>query len=240
MSPERRNIYGRRQGRPLRAARRSLLEARLPALEITLPQGPDLLQPEDLFDPMPATLNLEIGFGGGEHLAWQAAADPAAGFVAAEYFVTGVASLLQQLPPDVGPARLRLYIGDARDLMEHLPASLFDRIFILFPDPWPKRRHHKRRLIQPPSVAFLARLLKPGGELRFATDDPGYLAWALECLTGDPRLQWQVAGPADWRARPADWPATRYEQKARKAGRSPAFLRFRREASPPAPETAED
>lgn len=240
MSPERRNIYGRRQGRPLRAARRSLLEERLPALEIALPEDLGLLRPEDLFDPLPARLNLEIGFGGGEHLAWQAAADPAAGFVAAEYFVTGVASLLQQLPADVGPARLRLYIGDARDLMERLPAALFDRIFILFPDPWPKRRHHKRRLIQPSSVALLARLLKPGGELRFATDDRGYLTWALECLTANRQLSWQVAGPADWRQRPADWPATRYEQKARKAGRSPAFLRFRRVVSPPVPQSAEE
>ncbi len=223
----------------MRAARRSLLEERLPALEITLPEGTGLLRAEELFDPLPARLNLEIGFGGGEHLAWQAAADPAAGFVAAEYFVTGVASLLQQLPAELGPSRLRLYIGDARDLMERLPAALFDRIFILFPDPWPKRRHHKRRLIQPPSVALLARLLKPGGELRFATDDPGYLAWALECLTGDRHLLWQVTGPADWRERPPDWPATRYEQKARKAGRQPAFLRFRRVTALATPAIAE-
>lgn len=230
MSPQRRNFYGRRQGRPLKAGRRSLLEERLPALEISLPESPERLAVESLFDPLPPLLFLEIGFGGGEHLAWQAAAHPEAGIVAAEYFITGVASLLQQLPEEAGEDRLKLYVGDARDLMECLPEAVFDRIFILFPDPWPKRRHHKRRLIQPPTIDRLVRLLKPGGELRFATDDPGYLAWALACFTENRELLWQVAGPADWRARPGDWPGTRYEEKALKAGRRPAFLRFLRKA----------
>jgi tRNA (guanine-N7-)-methyltransferase len=103
-----------------------------------------------------------------------------------------------------------------------------DRLFILFPDPWPKRRHHKRRLIQPATLELLARVLKDGGELRFATDDPGYLDWALQRLTGYPDLAWQVVAPDDWRRRPADWPATRYEEKALAAGRRPAYLRFLR------------
>ena len=123
---------------------------------------------------------------------------------------------------------LRLYIGDARDLLEQLPDALFDRIFILFPDPWPKRRHHKRRLIQAATLDLLARVLKDGGELRFATDDAGYLAWALERFCDHPALAWQVSGPADWRRRPDDWPATRYEEKALRAGRRAAYLRLLR------------
>lgn len=206
------------------------MEERLPSLRIDLPADAGPLAPEALFDPLPARLYLEIGFGGGEHLAWQAREQPDLGIVAAEYFVTGVASLLDQLPEAPETARLGVYVGDARDLMACLPDALFDKIFILFPDPWPKRRHHKRRLIQPATVKTLVRLLKDGGELRFATDDPSYLPWALEHLTAEPALVWQVAGPADWRQRTADWPPTRYERKALKAGRHPAFLRFRRVA----------
>ena len=224
----RRNLYGRRQGRSLRAGRKALLEETLPQLEISLPEDGGLLPPALLFDPPPAEIFLEIGFGGGEHLAWQAARHPGAGFLAAEYFITGVASLLGQLRAAGSAAPLRLYIGDARDLLDCLPDAVLDRIFILFPDPWPKRRHHKRRLIQPATVALLARVLKDGGELRFATDDPGYLDWALQRLTAEPALAWQVAGPADWRRRPDDWPATRYEEKALEAGRQPAYLRFLR------------
>jgi tRNA (guanine-N7-)-methyltransferase len=225
---ERRNLYGRRQGRPLRAGRRALLDEALPQLAVELPPDGGRLDPADLFDPLPGELCLEIGFGGGEHLAWQAAQRPAAGFLAAEYFITGVASLLGQLPDGGRDLALRLYLGDARDLVERLPDAALDRIFILFPDPWPKRRHHKRRLIRAATVRELARVLKDGGELRFATDDPGYLDWALQRLTAEPALAWQVAGPADWRSRPADWPPTRYEDKALTAGRRPAYLRFRR------------
>lgn len=224
----RRNLYGRRQGRPLRAGRKALLEAALPRLAIELPDDGGVLSAEELFDPLPGTLFLEIGFGGGEHLAWQAAQHPEAGFVGAEYFITGVASLLGQLPDGGVATPLRLYIGDARDLLERLPDAVFDRIFILFPDPWPKRRHHKRRLIRRATLDLLARVLKDGAELRFATDDAGYLAWALERLSDHPAFAWQVAGPADWRHRPADWPATRYEEKALRAGRRAAYLRFLR------------
>ena len=231
----RRNIYGRRQGRPLRAGRQALLDEALPRLQIELPADETEVRPEQLFDPVPEQLFLEIGFGGGEHLAWQIARHPEAGFIGAEYFVTGVATLLghlqeggtDSLPAGDAPP-LRLYIGDARDLLERLPDAVFDRIFILFPDPWPKRRHHKRRLIQRQTLDLLARLLKDGGELRFATDDAGYLSWALQRLSDHPALAWQVAGPRDWRRRGADWPATRYEEKALRAGRRPAYLRFRR------------
>ncbi|HEY9539746.1 MAG TPA: tRNA (guanine(46)-N(7))-methyltransferase TrmB, partial [Kiloniellaceae bacterium] len=208
--------------------RRTLLEEALPPLEIALPAEGERLDPATLLDPLPSALFLEIGFGGGEHLAWQAQRHPEAGFLAAEYFITGVASLLGQLRAAGDAPSLRLYIGDARDLLDCLPDGVLDRIFILFPDPWPKRRHHKRRLIQNATVAQLARVLKDGGELRFATDDASYLGWALERLTVEPALAWQVAGPADWRHRPDDWPPTRYEEKALAAGRKPAYLRFLR------------
>jgi tRNA (guanine-N7-)-methyltransferase len=224
-----RNLYGRRQGRPLRAGRKALLDEGLPRLEIELPPDDGALTPAQLFDSLPPKVFLEIGFGGGEHLAWQAARHPEAGFVGAEYFITGVASLLGHLhdqAADTPP--LRLYVGDARDLLERLPAAVFDRIFILFPDPWPKRRHHKRRLIQAATLDLLARVLKDGGELRFATDDPGYLDWALQRLSDHPALAWQANGPQDWRRRPDDWPATRYEEKALRAGRRAAYLRFLR------------
>ena len=225
-----RKLYGRRQGRPLRAGRRHLLDEVLPGLEIELPDEDRSLDPVQLFDRPPPAVFLEIGFGAGEHLVWQAAHHPEAGFLAAEYFVTGVATLLGQLPEGERGARLRLYIGDARDLLDALPDACLDRIFILFPDPWPKRRHHKRRLIQAATAGSLARVLKDGGELRFATDDAGYLAWALERLTAEPALEWQVRGPDDWRRRRDDWPPTRYEEKALAAGRRPAYLRFRRRA----------
>ena len=226
----RRNLYGRRQGRPLRAGRRALLEEALPEIEIALPEEGGRLDPAALFDSPKAAIFMEIGFGGGEHLAWQAARHPGVGLLAAEYFITGVASLLGHLRADGTDAAIRLYIGDARDLLERLPDAAVDRIFILFPDPWPKRRHHKRRLIRRETVAQLARVLRDGGELRFATDDQSYLAWALERLTAEPALAWQVRGPADWRQRPDDWPATRYEEKALAAGRRPAYLRFLRRA----------
>ncbi|MEQ8357366.1 MAG: tRNA (guanine(46)-N(7))-methyltransferase TrmB [Kiloniellaceae bacterium] len=223
-----RNFYGRRQGRPLRAGRRALLKETLPRLEIELPEDGRRLTLADLFDPLPERLFLEIGFGGGEHLAWQALRDPAAGFIGAEYFIAGVASLLGRLQEGEVHAPLRLYLGDARDLLEVLPDAAFDRIFILFPDPWPKRRHHKRRLIQRATLDLLARVLKDGGELRFATDDPGYLSWALQRLSGHPALAWQIDGPEDWRCRPDDWPPTRYEEKALRDGRRAAYLRFLR------------
>jgi tRNA (guanine-N7-)-methyltransferase len=226
----RRNIYGRLQGRPLRAGRKALLDDALPRLQIDLPADDSLLRPDQLFDPTPAKLFLEIGFGGGEHLAWQAVRHPDAGFLGADYFINGVARLLDHLQNHAVAPPLRLYLGDGRDLVQHLPDAILDRVFILFPDPWTKRRHNKRRLIRRATLDQLARLLKDGGELRFATDDPGYLSWALERLSDHPAFAWQVAGPTDWRRRPDDWPPTRYEEKALKAGRRAAYLRFIRKS----------
>jgi tRNA (guanine-N7-)-methyltransferase len=223
ISPPRR-IYGRRRGRPLRQGRQALRESLLPRLAITLPDdGP--LDPPTLFPTPPAAVWLEIGFGGGEHLAQHAERHPDTGFIGVEVFENGIARLLGEIARrDVG--NIRVFADDARLLIDRLTPASIGRAFILFPDPWPKRRHHKRRLIARATLDRLAIVMRKGAELRLATDDRDYLAWMLEHLTAHPDFTWLARGPADWRERPADWPATRYEEKARAAGRSPVFLRF--------------
>jgi tRNA (guanine-N7-)-methyltransferase len=226
------HTYGRRRGRRLRASQRALLDALLPSLAIDTSSS-DALDPRTLFEPEPREIWLEIGFGGGEHLAAQAAAHPEIGFIGCEPFVNGVVSLLAQIKSR-GLSNVRLWTGDARPLVARLPAGSIHRAFILFPDPWPKARHHKRRLIAAPFLDALARVLAPGAELRVATDDSDYLAWILERLTAHADFRWCARRAADWRERPSDWPATRYEQKAVAAGRSPAYLRFVRLSGPTA------
>jgi tRNA (guanine-N7-)-methyltransferase len=218
------HTYGRRRGRRLRPGQRALLDALLPEVAID-PASAGSLDPQALFVPAPGQVWLEIGFGGGEHLAAQAAANPQAGLIGCEPFVNGVVSLLGHVS-ERGLRNVRIWQGDARTLVARLPDASIRRAFILFPDPWPKARHHKRRLIAPAFLDALARVLAPGAELRVATDDMDYLAWSLERLTAHPAFRWCARGPADWRDRPADWPPTRYEQKAIAAGRKPAYLRF--------------
>jgi tRNA (guanine-N7-)-methyltransferase len=166
-------------------------------------------------------ISLEVGAGGGEHVAAQAKAHPDAGFIACEPFVNGVAKLLAQIDAE-GLANIRVHMGDAREVLERLGAGSLASVFVLFPDPWPKARHHKRRFIRPENLDQIARVLRTGGELRLATDHGDYAAWALEHLSADARFQ--RAG--EWRERPADWPATRYEQKALKAGRGCIYFSF--------------
>jgi tRNA (guanine-N7-)-methyltransferase len=168
----------------------------------------------------------EIGFGGAEHLAYQAGAHPDWGFVGAEAFVNGVAKALAYVEAQ-GLTNIRLWMGDARDILERLPAAAFDAIYVLHPDPWPKLRHHKRRVIQPDTLALIARTLKPGGELRVATDVPDYADWTLMQAMACGRFRFDAEGPQDWLNRPDDWPETRYGQKARAAGREVVYLRFR-------------
>jgi tRNA (guanine-N7-)-methyltransferase len=183
--------------------------------------------PAALFASPVRDLWVEIGFGAGEHLAAQAAAHPDVGFIGCEPFINGVARLLAAI--DAGRlSNLRIVMDDARLLLRRLPDASVGRLFVLFPDPWPKARHHKRRIVGPATVPDFARILADGAELRLATDHPGYLAWMLEHLRADGRLEWLARRPGDWRSRPPDWPATRYEEKARRGGRNCAFLRFRR------------
>jgi tRNA (guanine-N7-)-methyltransferase len=221
---EERRFYGRRKGRPLRKGQQHLIDTLLPHLAIALPES-GKLDPRSLFARPPAQLWLEIGFGGGEHLAEQARSHPDVGIIGCEVFLNGIATLLAQVS-SAALDNVRIYPEDARDLLDALPDVSLDRVFLLFPDPWPKRRHADRRFIQPANLDLLARLMKPGAELRVASDDPTYIGWALAHLTRHPAFAWSARGPADWRARTSDWPGTRYECKALREGRQPVFLRF--------------
>ncbi len=220
------HTFGRRRGRRLRSGQQALLTDLLPRTAVTSPPP----APADLFSPPPREVWLEIGFGGGEHLAAQAASHPQVGFIGCEPFVNGVVALLAQVKAQA-LGNVRIWQGDARALLAGLPAASIGRAFILFPDPWPKARHHKRRLVTAGFLDGLARILVHGAELRLATDDRDYLVWMLERLTAHPAFAWTARGPGDWRRRPADWPATRYEAKALAAGRQPAYLRFARTAA---------
>jgi tRNA (guanine-N7-)-methyltransferase len=225
-SAETRRIYGRRRGRPLRAGQLHLHETLLPRLAVTLPET-GVLDPASLFAGRLEAVWLEIGFGAGEHLAAQAASHPGIGFIGCEVFENGVARLVAEIAR-LGLGNVRIFPDDARALLDALAPGSLDRVFILFPDPWPKTRHHKRRLVSTATLDRLAVLMRKGAELRLATDDRDYLAWMLEHATGHPDFVWLARGASDWRERPADWPPTRYEGKARAADRTPAFLRFAR------------
>ena len=206
-----------------------MLDAALPRLRFPLARAAD---PLGAFDPRPARLWLEVGFGGGEHALAQAAAHPDAGLIACEVFENGLCSLLSRLVPDGGeassppPANLRLWDGDAREVLRALPAGSLDRVFLLFPDPWPKSRHAKRRFVHPEQVALVGRALAPGGTWRVATDDPTYQAWVGEVMGA--QSLFDADGPAA--ARPEGWPPTRYEAKALAAGRLPRYWSFTRRA----------
>jgi len=225
----RRILYGRRRGRPLRRDQQGLIDTLLPRLAVTLPES-GAFDPAALFDVRPREIWLEIGFGGGEHLAAQAAAHPDIGIVGCEVFENGIAKLLGEIARrDL--ANVRILTDDARLLLSALPPASIGRVFILFPDPWPKQRHHKRRIVTTQTLDTLAAVMADGAELRLATDDVDYLAWMLARVPVHPAFSWLVDRPEDWRSRPADWPATRYEAKAIAAGRRPYFLRLHRRPS---------
>ncbi len=216
-----RRTFGRIKGRALRAGRAQLMQEKLPALAIDLTAV--RIDPKAVM-PAARELWVEIGFGGGEHLAGQAARHPDVLFLGAEPFVDGQAKLLSQVERE-GLTNVRLHPGDARELLAALPGASADRVFILFPDPWPKARHHKRRLIQPEVVAELARVLKPGGGLRFATDWKDYADQALERILASGLFDWSAQRADDWRLPPADHLTTRYESK-RLGDCAPVFLDF--------------
>ena len=220
------DLYGRRRGRPLRRGRQQALEVLLPEMSVEL-TGAGAMEPAGLFAGTPREVWLEIGFGGGEHLAWQAAHHPEVGIIGCEPFINGVARLLAEVS-EQKLSNVRVLADDARPLLDRLTPASIGRVFILFPDPWPKARHHRRRLVSEPVLDKLATAMRDGAELRLATDDVDYLRWMLERLLAHPSFEWMVRGAEDWRSRPEDWPPTRYEQKAVRQGRRPAFLRFRR------------
>lgn len=223
----RRRLYGRRLGRPLKPGRETALANWLPRLSVTVPDG-GRLDPAELFGAAVDDIWLEVGFGSGEHLLAQIRANPRVGMIGCEPFINGMAALLAEIVRE--PARanqIRLLMDDALPLINALPDGSLGRVFVLFPDPWPKARHHKRRFIAPATLDLLARVMRPGAELRVASDDEGYIAWTLEHAPGHPAFE-PLRTASQWRQRPADWPPTRYEAKARAQGREPAFLAFRR------------
>ncbi len=213
--------YGRIKSRPIKPRQAGLLETLLPT--ITIPEGSI-----DLAALMPDAREvwLEIGFGGGEHMATQAERHSDVLILGAEPFLNGVASAVRHVD-ERGLTNVRLRMGDARQLLMDLPDASLTRVFVLFPDPWPKARHHKRRLIQAETIAELARVLKPGSRLRFATDWADYAAWTLERLNSAPAFAWTAEHADDWRIPPADHATTRYETK-QLGDCAPTFLEFER------------
>ena len=217
-------FFGRRKGKALRPGQDELLRTLLPRLR--LPEtGP--LDPKNLFPRPVEAVWLEIGFGGGEHLLAQARARPTIGFIGCEPFVNGIAKLLRAVEED-GLDRLRIWDRDAADLLPKLPDQSIDRLFLLFPDPWPKRRQRKRRFVSHEMVDQMARILRPGGTFRFATDIDDYAGWTLARLLRSPHFRWQAERADDWRRPWAEWPGTRYEAKALRENRPPAYLTFER------------
>ncbi|MGD0142088.1 MAG: tRNA (guanine(46)-N(7))-methyltransferase TrmB [Rhizomicrobium sp.] len=225
----RRLLYGRRKGPKLSAHQTQLLEILLPQLRLTLQSGAD---PRSYFSSLDTAATsdvwLEVGFGAGEHLLWQAEHHPNVGMIGAEPYISGIAKLLSKISLSIGGSgrNIRIHDGDARDILEALPDASLGRVFILFPDPWPKVRHHKRRFIQTNTLDMLARVMKPGGELRFASDDADYAAWTLERVIAHPAFEWSAICAQDWKLRPPDWPETRYETKALHG--PPTYFAFRR------------
>jgi len=218
-------FFGRRKGHALRPRQAALLQTLLPqlALDLAAAAPADLRR---LFDSVDE-VRLESGFGGGEHLIAEAERQPRTGFIGIEPFVNGMAKALAAIA-ERKLGNIRLHHGDATEVLAWLPAGSLARFDLLYPDPWPKRRHWKRRFVQDASVAQIARVLRPGGELRFASDIPDYVAWTLIRLLRSPDFSWTAETADDWRKPWPDFSGTRYEAKAKRQGRVPCYLTFRR------------
>ena len=218
-----RRLYGRRQGHKLRAGQAALVEELLP--RVAVPED-EALDARTLFgDERP--LELEIGFGAGEHLAAQAAARPGYGFIGCEPFLNGVVGALAKIE-EQGLGNVRLHMGDALQVIERLPDASLERVYLLHPDPWPKARHAKRRMINHGPLDLIAAKLKPGGEFRLGTDDPVYCRWSMMIMNQRRDFEWQAREAKDFLVRPDDWPETRYERKARRQGHEVWYFRYLR------------
>lgn len=227
MQPDHRQgaFFGRRKGHALKPRQAALFDTLLPtlALDLDRPAPPDL---RALFDGVTA-VRLESGFGGGEHLVAEAERNPTIGFIGIEPFINGMAKALASIH-DRGLANIRLHHGDATDVLAWLPDASLVRFDLLYPDPWPKRRHWKRRFVQMRSLAEIARVLRPGGEFRFVSDWPDYAAWTLRLLAQASDFEWTAECADDWRLPWPGFTSTRYEAKAKREGRVPCYLIFRR------------
>jgi tRNA (guanine-N7-)-methyltransferase len=218
-------LYGRSRGHRLRPRQLRLLDVTLPRLTFTAEQA---IEPLSAFSRMPSSLWLEVGFGSGEHALAQIAAHPEVALIACEVFDNGICSLLSRLVPEGNeamaplPTNLRLWTDDARTLLRQLPDGCLDRLFLLFPDPWPKSRHARRRFVHPALLPLLGRALKRGAQWRVASDDPTYQAWVNAVMAGQSLFD----APPSSIERPPDWPPTRYEAKALREGRAPLYWTF--------------
>jgi tRNA (guanine-N7-)-methyltransferase len=226
-----RNFYGRRQGKGLRRSQVGYMAEDLGELSVPnvgWDENPnrDKIDPVALFET-PRPVWLEIGFGGGEHMVYQAASYPDVGIIGCEPYINGIAMLLGKIRK-AGVRNVAIHPGDARDLFDVLPKASIDKAFLLYPDPWPKARHHRRRFVNPEFLDPLADAMKSGAELRVATDIEDYVRQTLEQLTIHPAFEWLAEGPDDWRKPWHDWVSTRYELKAIREDRTPHYLTFRR------------
>jgi tRNA (guanine-N7-)-methyltransferase len=220
------SFFGRRKGHRLRSHQADLIEQLLPRLALDI-SGPSPTELTGLFDPPAENVRLEIGFGGGEHLIAEALAFPDTGFIGCEPYVNGMAKILTQIEAhNVG--NIRLFAGDAAELLAWAPPRSLARIDLIHPDPWPKRRHWKRRFVQDATVAAMARVLNPDGEFRFVSDIDDYCAWTLAHLSRTPDFIWTAERASDWRLPWDGYTMTRYGRKAEREGRRAAYLRFRR------------
>ncbi len=220
-----RAFFGRRKGHPLKPNQAALFATLLPQLALDLASPPSDLR--SLFPVAVDAVQLEIGFGGGEHMIAEAIAHPRTGFIGIEPFVNGMAKALAAIAAR-NLCNIRLHHGDVTDVIAWLPSGTLARVDLIHPDPWPKRRHWKRRFVQDESVAALARILQPGGEFRFVTDIADYAAWTLARLLRSSDFTWTAERASDWRQPWPGFSGTRYQAKAEREGRAPCYLIFKR------------
>lgn len=213
-----RAFFGRRAGKSLHGGQKALVDDLLPRLELQLA---DSIDPRALF-PDAKAITIEIGYGGGEHLARKAAEEPQTGFIGCEVFSGGIGKMVQAIA-EAGIGNIRLFTDDALKLLMALPDASVDAVYLLYPDPWPKLRHHKRRFVSPTTLAELARVIRPGGAFHFATDIEDYANWTLAHILRAPAFSFAPGKPGEWHTPYPGWQATRYEQKARREGRMVSF-----------------
>lgn len=219
-------FFGRRKGKALRERQVDVMEHLLPALRLD-PKGPPVADLKALFPRPVERIRLEIGFGGGEHLVHRAQEEPQTGFIGVEPFVNSMAKLLGSVR-DLDLDNIRVFDDDATFLLDWLPDASVDRIDLLYADPWPKRKHWKRRFVSQANLERFHRVLKPGGLFCFASDIDTYVNWTLQHCSRHGGFRWTARNAADWLTPYAGWPGTRYEAKARREGRSSAYLTFHR------------